>query len=51
MSYRKDNIKKEIKLNVRLKATCFDEAVCEAAHNRSDTDSDKSSLSDGNLHI
>ena len=51
MSYRMDNIKKETKLNVRLKAMCFDEAICEAEHNSSDTGSDKSSSSDGNLHI
>ena len=34
MSYRMDSIK-----NVRLKAMRFDEAVCEAEHNSSDTDS------------
>ena len=30
---------------------CFDEAICEAEHNSSDTDTDKSSSNDGNLHI
>ena len=35
-----DSLKKATKLNVQLKATCFDEAI-----------SDKSSSNDGNLHI
>ena len=48
MLYRIYNMKKETKLNVRLKAIQFDEAICEAEHNSSDTDSDKSSSSDGN---
>ena len=43
MSYRTDNIRKETKLNVRLKVMRFEKAVCEAAHNSSDTDSDESS--------
>ena len=46
-----DNMKKETKLNVRLKAMLFDEAICEAEHNSSGTDTAKSSSNDGNLHI
>ena len=46
-----ENIKKEKNLNVRLKAMGFDEAICEAEHNCSYTDTDKSSSNDGNLHI
>ena len=45
MSYRMDNIKKETKSNVQLKA------IREAEHNSSDSDIDKSSSSDDNLHI
>ena len=51
MSYRMDSIEKGTKLNVRLKAMGFDEAICESKHNSSDTDTDKSSPNDGNLHI
>ena len=40
-AYRMDSIKKETKLNVRLEAIRFNEAVYEAECNNSDTDSDK----------
>ena len=42
-----NSIKKETELNVRLKAMRFDEAICEAEHNSSDT----GSSSDDNRHI
>ena len=49
--YKMDNIRKKTKLNVQLQAMRFDEAICEAEHNSSDTDSDRSSPNDGDLHI
>ena len=44
VSYRMDS-------NFLFKAMRIDEAICETEHNSSDTDSDKSSLNDVNLHI
>ena len=48
MSYRMDSIKKETKLNVQIKAVWMKQYV---KLNSRDTDSDRSSSSDGNLHI
>ena len=45
------SIKKETTFNFQLKAMRVDEAICEAKHNGSDIDSDKSSTIDGNLYI